>query len=344
MQDLRPSLSLEFATEDRFSDQNRRILARYWYAVAYSADLKDRPLGVTLLDIPIVLYRSEGTVSAALDRCPHRGARLSKGEIEAGNLVCPYHGLQFNGAGRCARIPASPKAKIPEDYGLSMATCTVAYNLIWVCLSGEPQFPLPEWRVLEGPAFQNYALHPIDVPVSASRFCENFNDVTHFSWVHRGTFGGNGAVPDLPYSLEENDVGLVHRTIYRQIDRTDFDGEGSKTTDAHYSYDFTLPFSNHMQIDFDDERTQHILAAVSPVSNTSSRVFMQFARNYDRDKPIEESLQFEESVVREDLAILEDIHPATSTLETPEALNIAGDKWSIAYRKRLLEIGLRDGP
>ena len=149
-------------------------------------------------------------------------------------------------------------------------------------------------------------------------------------------------MPDLPYSLEQNEVGLVHKTVYRQIDRTDFEGKESIAIDAHYGYEFTLPFANHMQIDFDEGRTQHILAAVSPVSKTTSRIFVQFARNDDRDKPIEESLQFEESVIREALIILEDIHPATSILEIPEAVSIVGDKWSIIFRKRLLELGLRD--
>lgn len=49
-------------------------LASFWHPVACTSDVGDeRPVGAVLLDVPMVLYRIAGQVTAALDRCPHRG-------------------------------------------------------------------------------------------------------------------------------------------------------------------------------------------------------------------------------------------------------------------------------
>ena len=43
------------------------ILSHYWYPVAYSHDLTDKPLAVTLLDQKLVVYRHGGGITAARD-------------------------------------------------------------------------------------------------------------------------------------------------------------------------------------------------------------------------------------------------------------------------------------
>jgi vanillate O-demethylase monooxygenase subunit len=40
------------------------------------------------------------------DCCPHRLLPLSKGFLRGENLVCGYHGLEFNGEGRCVHMPS----------------------------------------------------------------------------------------------------------------------------------------------------------------------------------------------------------------------------------------------
>ncbi|MBO0715081.1 MAG: Rieske 2Fe-2S domain-containing protein, partial [Acidimicrobiales bacterium] len=72
------------------------IWQRFWYAVGFSADLGDAPLSRTVLGQPVVLWRdAKGVPAAAIDRCPHRDARLSQGWTCEGLIVCPYHGWQF---------------------------------------------------------------------------------------------------------------------------------------------------------------------------------------------------------------------------------------------------------
>ena len=49
---------------------------------------------------------SGGRIRAVEDRCPHRLYPLSTGEIRGDDIECGYHGLRFDGTGRCTHIPA----------------------------------------------------------------------------------------------------------------------------------------------------------------------------------------------------------------------------------------------
>jgi len=45
----------------------------------------------------ICLVKRENHFYAVSDKCPHHGESLSKGQINfAGEVVCPWHGHQFN--------------------------------------------------------------------------------------------------------------------------------------------------------------------------------------------------------------------------------------------------------
>ncbi|HSB87953.1 MAG TPA: Rieske 2Fe-2S domain-containing protein [Ilumatobacteraceae bacterium] len=45
---------------------------------------------------PIALYRIGSALCAIADRCPHAGAQLSGGLLEANVVTCPRHGSQFD--------------------------------------------------------------------------------------------------------------------------------------------------------------------------------------------------------------------------------------------------------
>ena len=49
-----------------FDTRDWEILSRYWHPVAFAADVGARPLGVTLLDERLVLFRSGDAIVAAL--------------------------------------------------------------------------------------------------------------------------------------------------------------------------------------------------------------------------------------------------------------------------------------
>jgi nitrite reductase/ring-hydroxylating ferredoxin subunit len=58
--------------------------------------------------VAVLISRAGRSVHAIADRCTHRGAPLSEGDIDDGCVTCPWHGSQFNLAdGTVRRGPAT---------------------------------------------------------------------------------------------------------------------------------------------------------------------------------------------------------------------------------------------
>jgi len=65
-------------------------------AIAKWESLKDRePAYALLANVDLVLVRYDGKVSVLYGRCLHRGALLSDGFVEGGNLICGVHRWDF---------------------------------------------------------------------------------------------------------------------------------------------------------------------------------------------------------------------------------------------------------
>src|SRR5664279_3541075 len=64
--------------------------AHVWTPALVARRLKRKPLRVVIAGEPIVFFRSvDGTIGALSDRCPHRAAALSLGQVGAdGCLEC----------------------------------------------------------------------------------------------------------------------------------------------------------------------------------------------------------------------------------------------------------------
>ena len=79
----------------------------YWYPVEYDAKVKrGQVVEVKFWKRSIALFRGEdGQLRAVENRCAHRQLKLSLGHVEGCNVVCPYHGWKYDGAGRCVEIP-----------------------------------------------------------------------------------------------------------------------------------------------------------------------------------------------------------------------------------------------
>src|SRR5262245_23258426 len=87
-----------------------RGLRNYWYPILQSDELgADEPIEIKRLSEHLALWRDKrGDPHTVTDRCPHRAAKLSMGRILNGDLQCVFHGLRFDGEGRCVLIPWEP--------------------------------------------------------------------------------------------------------------------------------------------------------------------------------------------------------------------------------------------
>jgi hypothetical protein len=69
-----------------------------WYAFAASDAVGKRPVSATVGGIELVAWRAaDGGLAVGPAACPHLGADLAGGTIDCGTLICPWHGLRFDG-------------------------------------------------------------------------------------------------------------------------------------------------------------------------------------------------------------------------------------------------------
>jgi phenylpropionate dioxygenase-like ring-hydroxylating dioxygenase large terminal subunit len=129
---------------------NWKVVARAWYFALRSDELaKGKTKSITLCRQKIALFRGEdGTVRAIDAYCPHMGVDLSLGKVIGNELRCFFHHWQFNGEGKCTKIPAadtiSPRAT------LHSWAAEEKYGLIWIFPDAQADFPLPGVLALDG--------------------------------------------------------------------------------------------------------------------------------------------------------------------------------------------------
>ena len=92
------------------------FLKNAWYVAAWGTELGSEPLGRTLLDVPVVLYRmADGRPVGLENRCCHRGLPLSMGVVRGDQIECGYHGLRFAADGQCIAVPGQSLVLLPGE-------------------------------------------------------------------------------------------------------------------------------------------------------------------------------------------------------------------------------------
>ena len=119
-------------------------IADGWHPVAGLDELTaHKPLARMLMGRRLVVFRGSDGVAVFNDRCPHRGAPLSRGLLRDGTIECPYHGWRFAADGRCVEVPGSREC---PTVTASTVAVKLAAGLVWISLAKiPPPFPaLPE--------------------------------------------------------------------------------------------------------------------------------------------------------------------------------------------------------
>lgn len=79
-----------------------------WTPVLPVTALHGRPQRVEVDGVGVVICQNDGQVLAVGEHCPHLGAPMRDGWIDAGRLVCPWHGSRFAcTSGEVLRGPAT---------------------------------------------------------------------------------------------------------------------------------------------------------------------------------------------------------------------------------------------
>ncbi|MEH2150029.1 aromatic ring-hydroxylating dioxygenase subunit alpha [Nostoc sp.] len=203
-----------FETPESQSEFNWR---ECWYPVCFLQDLPiNRPYSFSLYDEPFVLFKNtDGQIICLTDRCPHRAARLSDGQIIDGRIECLYHGWQFGQNGQCLHIPQlSTEAKIPVSACISSFKVIERQKIIWIW-AGEVETAvdelIPTLPNLDKPGCFNLD-YMRDLPYDQSYFIENVIDPAHIPISHEGIFSDRTEAQPLEMEvLESSPQGIRGR-------------------------------------------------------------------------------------------------------------------------------------
>lgn len=183
-----------------------------WYVAGLGWQITDTPVARTLLNKPIVLFRTaDGQVAALEDRCCHRALPLSNGTLEGQGLRCGYHGLLFNGEGKCIEIPG--QEKIPSKARVPAYHVRERDQIVWIWF-GSSEHPEPS---CEPPAYEVHSsgeylfdgdVYHYDAPYQLIH--DNLMDLSHLGYVHLRTIGGNASIHmNAEMKVESDDASVT---------------------------------------------------------------------------------------------------------------------------------------
>lgn len=284
-------------------------LNHHWYAACTGAELKaNRPLGRTILGERLVLFRDAAGAPAALkDRCLHRNALLSEGEVFDGCLGCPYHGWTYDAAGRVVNIPSEgPERFVREDKRLERFPAVEGDGLVWVYMgqaddirSEPPEMPCRRgggWRAY-------YMVTPFENNVT--NLVENFMDVPHTVFVHAGWFRSRRRVEG------EAIVRRSERTVeieYMHEDRIGFTGRllNPRGERMVHTDRFFMPNTTRVDYRFGEARQFVIASTITPVAPMASVVYTAIAFRLGPLSPLLEPFLrwYTRQVIQQDVTIM----------------------------------------
>lgn len=184
-------------------------LKNTWYVVATSAEFTRQPFRRTILDVDVVLYRTQAGKPVVLtDRCPHRFAPLSRGKLIGDELQCIYHGLRFDTGGRCVLNPHGNKA-IPQTAHIKDFPVFEKYGYVWIW-PGDPTLADPDliydFDFLDDTERFTTVRGYLTIEANYQLVSDNLLDLSHVEFLH-------------PMFAREEGVD-AHRTEFRHTDNT----------------------------------------------------------------------------------------------------------------------------
>ena len=318
------------------------VLLNDWNAVARASDLAEgKVMGAQLFDEELALWRIDGKVMAWRDRCVHRGTRLSLGTVtEGGELACPYHGWRYGIDGVCSHVPAQPNVAPPARAKATVFRAKEAYGFIWVSL-GEPDRDVPPFPQWNDDGFRKVIAGPYEFHGNPYRTIENFIDVPHFPFIHPMINGD----PDRPDAFEDYDVTIGEdgiRTSPVSVYQPFGDHRGIPV-DAKYSYHVSRPFTAYFSKDTGEGILFCMILTLTPLAPDDCLVWLHVAINFGDNLTDEEIIDRQDTVFAQDKWIVESQRPPEIPLDLSAELHIRADKFSVAYRRWISDLGINWG-
>jgi phenylpropionate dioxygenase-like ring-hydroxylating dioxygenase large terminal subunit len=319
----------------------------FWYPVAMSDEIKsDKPLQVQILGLKFVAFRdADGVPRVLSDTCIHRGGALGLGWIRGGRAICPYHGWEYDGSGKCTKIPTqgddqkiSARAKVDsyptdEKYGILFAFLGDLPEAERPPIYDIPEFEAEGWRANDVVCFEVGAYY--------ERSVENGLDAAHNEFVHPMQGGPSISATLRDHPIKIDDVppwGSGFLQPYGGYATKDTQTLGAGVGSTRAGSEHHGPNTLITRILFSDEKKFIQYFFEAPIDESHTRIFFVNMRCFmlepENDKKL---IDINMGIADEDIRIIESLDPVRTPDTTTKELLTPADKPIIAYRKYLQE-------
>lgn len=331
------------------------FLKNAWYVAALEKDITNNLHAVKILNENIVLYKkSDSTIVALEDSCPHRRLPLSMGRLIDDKVQCGYHGLVFDCTGSCVHSPGMakpPKAAVVHSY-----PAVSKYGFIWLWMGdnnkADPsKIPTvenwgnPDWGMNSGDA--------MDLNCNYLYVTDNLLDPSHVSWVHKTSFG-NDDIIGKPLTIDMGNDGVTVSRWMHDIEVAPFYKQFVKfdgNCDRKQQYQVLFPGHAIIRAIFTpagsatdiepfhpDVFLMDSYNFITPVDENNTKYFWFQMRNFSpNDEAVSE--QFSKDVRQafaEDKAVLNAVHAGIA--QKPAAFNLPLDGGPLQFRRKLQKL------
>jgi len=335
-----------------------------WYVACTPDDIMTEPFARKICNIPLVLFRNlQNEIVAVEDFCPHRGAPLSLGFVENGQLVCGYHGLRMGDKGEVASMPNQRVDNFPC---ISAYATVERYDFVWVwpgeqSKANEQLIPVLEWAISENWAYGGGLYH---INCDYRLMVDNLMDLTHETYVHASSIGQK-EIDEAPVSTKMEGQQVVTSRFMEGVYAPPFwqnalranDLADDVLVDRWQVCRFDLP--SHIMIEVgvahaglggyhapqEAKASSIVVDFITPETDTSIWYFWGMARNFKpQDKNLTDSIrEGQGKIFAEDLDMLEQQQKNLLIYPDRKVLKLDIDAGGVMAR-RLIERAIKQEP
>lgn len=326
----------------------------HWYMAGYASEFDRSLKEKTLLNRSIVFFRTEsGEVKAFQNRCLHRSFPLSSGFLEGDEVVCGYHGIRYNPDGVINRIPCQEQSsnRKLKTYPLMEIG---PFVFIWMGDGEADKTKFPDLGFLTDPHYRTI-YDFMEMKGNYLLMQDNLNDLSHFAYLHRESFGLDDGFLELPVDVQQKEGSVWCNRIDRDPNRSigflppyiqdQVRGKPSERWDAGITRTPGI-FQGYAPIfvgeEGDDNRQvfkQHIMHYLTPETETTTHYWWSVSNDF----AIEDDQYYDIIFKRLKMGFDEDkvaVGKMQQLLDNDhinfEEMIIAGDKAGLLFRKVML--------
>jgi len=313
----------------------------FWYPICTTEELGDeKPVRAEVLKTRFAAFRdSNGQAHVLSDTCVHRGGALGNGKIKGDCIECPYHGWQYDGDGRCQKIPALDGKKPPARAKIDSYPVQERYGIVFAFLGDLPEKdrpPLSEIPEFDTEGWRASEVAILELNAYYERSMENGLDPAHNEFVHplQGSpvFDHKRvAYDDMPWGARTYTVGPPERQGETELQalRTD---QGDVWAESWTHGPNALVTAIHLSKT--NDFVQYFYE--QPVDENHTRIFFINTRNCMLEPESDENImRINLNVAEEDIAVIEALFPVRTPDTTTKELLGVGDENIVRFREWL---------